>query len=224
MLVVLCRLAVTFILIAWACGVDAAQPAADNPFEGMAEFFIASGKSDIDGSLDNLTFQGNANLREAGRHYTLIYFGTSYRVGSCATDLLSIHHAIDLLENRCGAEMADRVRPILVYPEGDIHMSQEARNLKTYVDVPDARFVARRGPASEVFALAQQYGAHYDLDDKGLVVAHTRFSYLMSSSGKNLAIFDGGTPFSLTTERLIQQFQKDGLLQGREHSRCLGNP
>ena len=191
-----------------------------NPYQSMADFFVKPGDPEIGGSLNGLTMLGDFEADSDRSLYRLIYFGTSYRIGSCASDLLVIQRSIELLKNRCGTDVANLILPILVYPEGGVHSGQPATNLMSYVTAADARIFGVSGPAKVVFAIANGYGATYELDENGLVTSHTRSSYLMGPDGKNLAIFDDGTPFGLITGRLIEEFRLDSILQKNQTPGC----
>lgn len=195
----------------------AADPARE---QRLSDFFVKPGKPEIRGQVVPGGSAQPIVIASVGDRYQLIYFGTAHRIGSCAADLLLLQRAVQLLESRCGVNVAAKVSPVLIYPEHDESSGLEPRNLDLYVTPKGARITGLSAPMSEVIALANNYQASYQLSSDHVVASHTRSIYFMAPEGQNLAIFEPGTPFGLITEQLILLLGQLGEIAEDTNSTC----
>lgn len=177
---------------------------------------VIPGSEKIGGSLNSLLQNGNPVGEKLSGQYLLIYFGTPYRMPTCAPDILVMSEAIKLLEERHGKNAASRVTPVLIYPPHDPARQPPPGNLNAYLNKPGSLFVGLTGAHEQVINVARKYGVRYmggDGDTGGTYASHTRFAYLMDPNGKNLAIFPGDTPYIFIADQLALNLTRDGLIK-----------
>lgn len=177
---------------------------------------VIPGNERVGGSLSNLTHNGRPIGDRLNGRYLLVYFGTPYRMPTCAPDLAVINEGIKLLEQRYGKDIAARVTPVFIYPPHDPAKQPAASNLSSYINAQDSRFIGLTGTHRQVMDAAAAFRVRYmggDGDQGGVYANHTRFSYLMAPDGKNLAIFPGDMPYVFITDQLVLNLTRDGVIR-----------
>lgn len=181
----------------------------------VANSMVIPGNERVGGSLSGLTRNGRPLANDLQGQYLLVYFGTPYRMPTCAPDLAVISEAVKMLEERHGKAVASRVTPVFIHPPHDPARQPAASNLTSYAAAPGSRFAALTGTHRQVMDVAAQYRARYiggDGDQGGVYANHTRFAYLMGPDGKNLAIFPGDMPYVFMTDQLVLNLTRDGVI------------
>lgn len=160
---------------------------------------------DIKGSLEGLTMRPGQSW--PNDTLKLVYFGMPWNTG-CSADLLVIDAVVKKL-----AAQGLKVTPVFVYPHYTKPNLPHASILQTYIRPPSSPFIEVYGPPEKVTQVAANYRARY-FDPQGkpiapdntqtLPVKHSRFTYLMDTHLRNLAIFPSD-PLDVEMEREIRK-------------------
>lgn len=177
---------------------------------------VIPGNPQVGGSLSHLTQNGHPLGNKLNGQYTLVYFGTPYRIASCSADLGVIKESIKIIEQKCGKDIASKITPVFIYPPHDASKQPTASNLTGYINAPGSPYLGLTGTHQQVMDVAAGYKARFmgaAGAQGGAYDNHTRFTYLMNPQGQNLAIFKGDSLYVFMADQIILSMQKEGVIK-----------
>lgn len=136
--------------------------------------------------------------------------GGEFNNNSCAIDLALLKETMRILEEKCGASIASKITPVFIFPDYDPQQHSRPVNIEAYVKPDDSKIMGLTGSEDDVLHVASLYKARFLRKIEGKPFSnHTRYTYLMSPDGQNLAKFPPNTLLDTMARQIILEMQSD---------------
>jgi hypothetical protein len=125
--------------------------------------------------------------------FTVLFFGTSNNVSGCSADIGYLQQAAEEFQKIVDAQAFSKVQFVLLYPE---IAGVDDRNIRAYLQPDNSLLTDVSGTLDEVESAGKILSprALYTKTD-GEITGHTRFVYLLSPCGQQLATFLPDNPW-----------------------------